>query len=445
MEPNTSPDLQARPRAAVSVLAVTALLTILLGLYQWYALYDMRTSGHAPGCAISEKIDCASVWNSPLASLVHAKTGLPFAGWGVVWGVITLALALMQLRRMQKAQPSDDVVPALRLTTGAGALLSLGLLIYSITLGVFCPTCVLFYVLVMIAAYLAFARLRAPQSNWGGAALQSGGWLLVAFGALLYPGLHTPKHDLVDAAMTALPGAAVGNTDLAADPLANFIKTLTPQLQQIMSDARAQYRTTPIVANAVAGDRLIYGDSSAPVHLIDWIDIRCPHCRNLEEALNEIRNATPASSWSEESRHFPLDSECNHALRRSDGSGVACLSAKLLICLSGSPRNNVVRSALFANQRELTVDRVWQIAAPDAGQRAALEKCVASPGTAAALQRDIELANQFGIEGTPLVVINGRQAPAFPPFIYAMIIAAGDSNAAGFRLLPPPRPEALQH
>src|SRR3569833_3706010 len=69
-------------------------------------------------------------------------------------------------------------------------------------------------------------------------------------------------------------------------------------------------------------------------------------------------------------------------------------------------------------------------------------RCSASG--AATLQRDTQLAMQHGIEGTPLVVINGRQAPAFPPFIYAMIIAAGDSNAAGFRILPPPRPESLE-
>jgi serine/threonine-protein kinase len=61
------------------------------------------------------------------------------------------------------------------------------------------------------------------------------------------------------------------------------------------------------------------------------------------------------------------------------------------------------------------------------------------------LQDDINYAAQHRIEGTPLVVINGRQAPGFPPFIYAMIIAGGDSNAAGFRILPPPRNNVLEH
>ncbi|MEK7322264.1 MAG: thioredoxin domain-containing protein, partial [Pseudomonadota bacterium] len=328
---------------------------------------------------------------------------------------------------------------------GVGGLLSIGLLIYSITLGVFCPTCLLFYVFVAISAYLAFARLRPEQPAWLRAALHDLGLLLIVVAVLLYPGLQTPKQDLAAATLAKLVASSPGHhdVDLSQDPLAKFLQDLEPQVQQIVSDARALYRTARFIESPVDIERVVSGNPKAPVHLIDWVDIRCPHCRNLDEALNEIRGVTPDTSWTEESRHFPLDSECNRGVSHSDGSGVACLSAKLLICLAGSPKGNLVRTALFNDQRKLTTGRVWEIAAEDQTQRASLEKCLASPETAAALRRDIERARQHGIEGTPLLVINGRQAPAFPPFIFAMIIAAGDSNAAGFRVLPPPRPEVL--
>src|SRR3569832_1695211 len=80
MDVNTAPTPTSR--TTVVSLLIVGLLAIGLGVYQWYALYQMRMSGITPSCAISENIDCASVWNSPLADLAHHYTGLPFAGWG---------------------------------------------------------------------------------------------------------------------------------------------------------------------------------------------------------------------------------------------------------------------------------------------------------------------------------------------------------------------------
>ena len=431
--------------AAAFVLIGLGVLSILLGLYQWYELYQLRTSGDSPLCALSENLDCGAIWTSPLATAAHTYTGMPFAAWGVAWGAMLLILAIELKIRQGRQQSAAETMLALRLTTAVGALLCIALLNYSITLGVFCLTCVLFYVFVAVATYLAFARLKPAERNWPRATLHGVGLLLLVLAVLLYPGLQTPKQDLAAAALAKIADAPVEqeNVDLSQDPLANFLRSLAPQAQQVVSDARAIYRTGPFIERPVDISRIVYGNPRAPVHLIDWVDIRCPHCRNLDEALREIRNVTPTNSWTEESRHFPLDSECNPNVSHSDGGGVACLSAKLLICLAGSPKGNIVRNALFDEQRGLSKERVWEIAAQNEEQRASLEKCVASPDTASTLRRDIDFAVQHHIEGTPLVVINGRQSPAFPPFIYAMIIAAGDSNAAGFRVLPPPRPEAL--
>jgi serine/threonine-protein kinase len=65
---------------------------------------------------------------------------------------------------------------------------------------------------------------------------------------------------------------------------------------------------------------------------------------------------------------------------------------------------------------------------------------MASSETALKLRQDIEYAHQHNIQGTPLVVVNGREAPAFVPFLYALIMAGGDASAPAFAALPPPRP-----
>lgn len=426
------------------ILVGIALLALALSIYQWIELIQIRTGGPAPLCALSEKINCAAVWNSPLADKIHDLTGIPFAGWGVAWAAIVLLMGIKLIILARTGNPLGTALLALRLTAGVGVITSLALLAYSIAIGVLCPTCFLFYILVAAAAFIAFRRQKAVAGNWGHAILQSAGLLLILLALLLYPGRNTPQQSQDLASLNSLSKASP-DAKPDEDPLAKFLLSLPPEARQLVSDARAVYRAAPFIDRPVDINRLITGTARSPVHLIDWIDIRCPHCKHLEEALTEIRQATPANSWSEEGRHFPLDSECNPNMTRSDGSHVACLAAKMLICLGGSPKGHQVRTAFFQKQGHLNVDDMWEIAAGSAAQRQSLEACVASQATDNMLQDDIDYAMQHHIQGTPLVVINGRQAPGFPPFIYAMIIAGGDSNAEGFKVLPPPREQAIEH
>jgi len=429
------------PRRHFLLIAVS-FIAILLGIYQWVELIQIRSGGPSPLCSVNETIDCASVWNSPLADTVHDYTGIPLAGWGVAWAAIVLLLALELAWHTRKGNPAGDIVLALRLATGSGALVSIALLAYTIAIGVLCPTCFLFYLLVAVAAVATFRLPKDTAWRWGPALLQSIGLLLISIALLFYPGRHTPQQNAALASIDAVNQTSE-NTPPAEDPLAKFLLSLPPDQQQLVSDSLALYRAAPHIDRPVDSKRLITGNTRSPVHLIDWIDIRCPHCKHLEEALAKIRKVTPANSWSEEGRQFPLDSECNPNMTRSDNSHVACLAAKVLICLGGSPKANQVRASFFQRQGRLTVDDIWDIAARSASQRRSLKSCVESSETADMLQDDIDYAMQHHITGTPLVVINGRESPNFPPFIYAMIIAGGDSEAPGFNVLPPPRDQVL--
>ena len=426
------------------ILIGIALLALALGIYQWIELIQIRTGGAAPLCSLSAKINCATVWNSPLADKVHDLTGIPFAGWGVAWAAIVLLLGIELLVLARKGNPLGTAVLALRLTTGVGVITALTLLTYSITISVICPTCLLFYILVVAAAVIAFRGPKGGSGQWNHAILQSAGLLLILLALLLIPGRNTPQQSQDLAALNTMD-KTVADTKPGEDPLAKFLLTLSPEARQLVSDARAVYRAAPLIDRPVDINRLITGNARSPVHLIDWIDIRCPHCKHLEEALTQIRHATPANSWSEEGRHFPLDSECNPNMTRSDGTHVACLAAKMLICLGGSPKGHQVRATFFQKQGHLDVGDMWEIAAATPREHKSLEACVSSQATDNMLQDDIDYAMQHHIQGTPLVVINGRQAPGFPPFIYAMIIAGGDGNAEGFKVLPPPRDQVIEH
>lgn len=448
--PSTQPAVSASPRALLALIIVAALAAVL-GIYQWVEMVNVRTGEGTPLCSFSATFDCTGVWNSALSHAVHRSTGLPIAGWGLAWSLIVLVLAawlfyLTSRARAAQASAADagHVVWALRISVVVGVLATLVLLAYSMTIKIFCPTCILFYLFVAIIAYLVFARLRAPTGDWLQPALLSAGLLLVTFAVLLYPGLHTPRENLITAKLSSVSddpalraSAAESASDANASELEKFLNSLPLSVQQATSNSLAIYRKSPLVKAPVDAERLTFGSASSPVHLIEWTDIRCPHCKSLESALAEIRAISPPNSWSQETRHFPLDSECNTKVERSAG-GISCLAAKVQICLLGSPDLPRVRTSLFDEQAKLSKERIWQIAAPDAARRKNLEDCVSSPATQAALQEDIELADKYQIDGTPLVVINERKATAVPAAILGLIMARGRDDDPGFLVLPAP-------
>ena len=271
------------------ILIGIALLALALGIYQWIELIQIRTGGSAPLCTLSAKINCATVWNSPLADKVHDLTGIPFAGWGVAWAAIVLLIGIELIILARKGNPLGTAILALRLTTGFGVITALTLFIYSIGIGVICPTCFLFYILVVAAAIIAFRGHKAGGGQWNHALLQSAGLLLILLAVLLFPGRNTPQQSQDLATLNPL-GKTATDTKPGEDPLAKFLLTLSPEARQLVSDARAVYRAAPLIDRPVDINRLITGNARSPVHLIDWIDIRCPHCKHLEEALTEIRH-----------------------------------------------------------------------------------------------------------------------------------------------------------
>jgi len=203
-----------------------------------------------------------------------------------------------------------------------------------------------------------------------------------------------------------------------------------------MSNFIDEYSKAKLIDEPASPERIIFGSEKNPVQLVEWIDIQCPHCKNLSFALEELREVTPPNSWAIESRHYPLDIECNPSAFPSKKPGVSCLAAKILICLSGEPTFDDVKLELFRQQSFLSIAGIWNTVTTDAEERKKVETCINSPKTAETLKADIDYAEAHNISGTPLVVINGRKASAIPPVIYALILAKGDSNAADFSVLP---------
>jgi serine/threonine-protein kinase len=435
------------------------------------------------------------------------------AGWGLVWSAVAFALPLWALVRRARGRPLEPVWSAALLTVLAGIASVALLAVASLHARVFCTTCVITYAMVLAYAAVslrATASLRPAQIRRG--ALLALSATLVAFLALLYPGLRTPRSStaeesaFLEAAKRSIEAqerprqpekppsqpedrpvakrpiepeerpaepekppaqpegrpvakrpiepeerpaepekrsARVDEGSLAVEKrpeaaqLEQMISRLSPQLRQALSDGLAAYSRSDRVPMHPA--RLLVGSPSAPVRITEFTDILCSHCATLHKTTQVLREMLPSGSFALEPRQFPLDAQCNPAVERRAEDGVSCLAARAMICME---KDWVAfADALFANQRGLTKRKIHEIAARFV-PRQRFEDCISSPETEAKLEDDIAWALEHEIQGTPLVLMNGREAPPSLQFLYAMVLAEGDPAHPAFAVLPPPQPQA---
>lgn len=448
--------------AALGGLTTLGVVTALLSLLLWAELLIARAGG-ATFCALSAPDSCARLWDGPFASAIHHASGLPIAGWGLVWALVATALPLIALMRSAEQRPSQVWLTATRLVAAAGVVAVVVLAAAAIQAKSFCIGCFASYTLTLAYAAIALVGWRALgfAEAKSAAAIAAAGFA-VAFGLLLYPGLQTPaKGDAAGREAMVRGASAPGATTAAAsgarapfgsnaqapprpvgsDPLSQFVATLPPPALQTLADSIVLYANG--IAFPLGPARTLLGTPSAPLRITDFTDIRCGHCAELHETLATLASQAPAGSFSVEPRHFPLDGACNPYVRQASDP-VRCLAAQARICVEGKPGAADYASRLFGRQATLTVDEVFTLADGVMARRE-LEACVASPETASKLRTDIELAMSYQLDGTPLVLLNGRKATSFAPFLYAMTLTAGSINHPAFASLPPGNPAAHIH
>lgn len=459
----THPPLAKRPLIALVALAAAS---ALWALFLWGQLLLVRAGGSA-FCAAEGTVDCASVWDSPLAVGVHAWTRVPVAGWGLMWGLMAFAVSLAALADPDRAI-GRGLVTSLRLIAIAGAASVVGLLVASIAAGHICTGCIGTYLVVGAWSAIGFVGTKGlgfPEPQRGVAV--TGLALVASYLALLYPGAQTPR-SLQSLGKDAMAKVADGKVaegkppppkvepapqgpspfdgpssgDPARDEaLEALLEDLPPEARQLMSDFLLEYENQRPAAQ-VPPARVALGDPSGTTRVVDWTDPLCPHCADLHAALDELRRITPGG-FTSEPHMFPLDGLCNSAVERKSESGeVRCLASKALVCLEGDPDKFALgQKVIFENQAQLTPQRVFEVLKPFT-ERKALEACIASAETQKKLDADVAAGRANGLEGTPLVLFNGREVKPWPPLIYALALTHGKTKHSAFKVLPPPKGRA---
>ena len=446
MKKATGPDA----RSCAKLVALGA-LSALWSLFLWAELVVARSGGSA-FCGFGGRFDCNAVWSSAFASAVHGWTGLPVAGWGLVWSLVAFGLPLAALLRLAEGRPLSALVSGVRLTAAAGILAVAVFIAQSAIAKAVCVGCIGTYVLVAAYAAVALWRWRPLGfPDWKRGAALAAAATAGAFTLLLYPGLHTPKsageagrRAVAEAAGRSLEAAPTGTGDMRRDKaLEDLVASLEPPLKQTLSDSLFIYKTSP--ERPLPPPRALVGSDLARVRITEFTDILCEHCADLQQTLKRLHEVAPPGSFSVDSRQFPLDGRCNPMFDPAKGDDVHCTAAKARICIDPTGRGEEFAAALFSRQKGLTSAKVLEIAAPFLA-RPELTACLDAAPTRAKLEEDERAAISYDTDGgTPLVVVNGRRGTSFGPFLYALILTRGAPDHPAFASLPPPDPAAHLH
>ncbi len=354
--------------AAAALAAAGFVLAIVLARQHAHA-----HAGIASFCAINEYVNCDRVATSPFSIVL----GLPVAIWGMLgYGLaLLLSLAGLQPGRRSEGWPAG----LLFVLAAAAAVAAVALaLVSELAIGALCLLCAGSWV---ISFGLLAAAWRACRPGGVAAAV---------------------REDLAVVRERPLRAAAVALAGIAAVAL---VVIVYPRVVDRYWERRAS--APPLPPTPI---------SKGPLVIVEFSDYECPFCAKAHEETKGLLAGRPDVTLVR--RHFPLDSECNPALK-SRKHPQACALARAGICGDEQGKLPAMDDALFRNQQaRRPVEEVARAVGLDLPR---FRRCLVAPSTEARLRSDIEAGVRVGLAATPTYVVGGRpyagQLPAelLPP------------------------------
>jgi len=177
-----------------------------------------------------------------------------------------------------------------------------------------------------------------------------------------------------------------------------------------------------VASPEVFPDDRVLGTADAPLTIIEYSSLTCPHCAALhQEALPRIK-----ATWIADGRarlvyrHFPLD-------------GLALRAAAAANCIEGEAYFGFL-DLLFKNQQrwaraEDPVQALGQLSRLAGLSQGQFESCVGNEGEMDKILAGAETARKdLGVQSTPTLIVNGRKIEGARSFeeldaLFAKIVA----------------------
>ena len=146
------------------------------------------------------------------------------------------------------------------------------------------------------------------------------------------------------------------------------------------------------------------GPAKAPVTIVEFSDMQCPHCAKAAPTIDQLLAQEPEARFVFQS--FPLPA---HDWAEKAAGYVDCV---------GRASNDAVWKFIqktFDDQANITAanaDEKLKAIATAAGANAdEIAACAAKPDTKARIEASVALGKSVGVTGTPTLFINGRNVP----------------------------------
>ncbi|MET0792278.1 MAG: thioredoxin domain-containing protein [Polyangiaceae bacterium] len=219
---------------------------------------------------------------------------------------------------------------------------------------------------------------------------------------------------------TAKPTGAPGAKDPTAESAPPAAQLATGSSY---SGPQASAETLPI------SDDPVWGSPVAPVTLVEFSDLQCPFCARVEPTIKALRAKYGPSQLRLVFKHYPLPFH--------DKARPAAKVADAVFRQGGSEKFFAFLDLAFTEQVKLSDAAVSDWVARVGLSPALIAQRAALPDTDAKVDRDVALATNLGVNGTPAFRINGAELTgaqpleAFTALIDAELVAAADLRKQG--------------
>ena len=149
------------------------------------------------------------------------------------------------------------------------------------------------------------------------------------------------------------------------------------------------------------------GPATAPVTLVEFSDLQCPHCKeaqpNVDKLISEHKNVRLVF------QSFPLPMH-----------DWASKAAKYADCVSHASNDGFWKfiSGVYGAQSDITAsnadEKLTEIATSSGVKGPDIAVCAAKPETATNVERSKALGKELAVDSTPTFFMNGRKLPAVP-------------------------------
>ena len=361
---------------------ICALLSASLHVYLSKRSYELRagTAEESLICGISEKINCDSALLSSYSEVLGLSLSVFGFALNLALGFILLGLFLQWIGEAFWKNFSIYL-------SGFIATVSLAMIGISLYHKLYCPVCWTTYVLSFIgffAVYKAFKKSRL-----------SGDFILEA---------------LKDKRSWLFAGISLGGAFfLHIFFMAGLgLKDIEKTVKTTLIDWRRE-EPFPFTAPAL----LTLGQKPSFMHIVEFADFLCPHCKKAHPYIEKFLRNHPQVSFSFYA--YPLDSQCNKEIPFSN-QGLSCDLAKLAFC--ANEQNVNITTLIFNRQKDLLqslgdiekIQKIKLLILKDAQlQEADIAKCLDDKATHTFLKQQIEEGIKANIPGTPSVFVNGKR------------------------------------